>query len=407
MGRTQHPDLVGTVVIDTYKLIKRLGAGTFGAVYEAVDLTCSRQTHYAIKVLRNSLNDARLLMQEREWSTQMMVHEHPNILELHYVYVIGPYTYLVFDFCPGGTLVSSIQNKLYCYNDEMVKQSFVQLIDAVAYCHKLGVAHRDLKPDNILCSPDRKQLFIADFGLGTTDRFTTQKRIGSRFYMSPECVGKEGVIQSYSTQKADIWSLGVILVNIMCGVNLWREAKPEDDVFRDFMADPHYLRYSAPISREANALVHRILQPNPDDRISLSELREEVVSMESFFVAEAPPYPRGLYASPPPARPLPAAKPGRTGMPRAVKNITPHGSGAEADVSSNVFDSTPGRAGNFSDVTLESTAPPVTPEGRSRVDVNIVTGAMDALAVTPDVVPALKKSPSIWHRAMQKIKVRA
>ena len=90
------------------------------------------------------------------------------------------------DFCPDGDLFSQIlHQRRYLGHDGLIKHVFLQLLDAVGYCHSLGIYHRDLKPDNVLCFNGGLRLALTDFGLATTDRMSDEFRSGSVYHMSP------------------------------------------------------------------------------------------------------------------------------------------------------------------------------------------------------------------------------
>lgn len=95
-----------------------------------------------------------------------------------------------------------------------------------------------------------------------------------------ECQG--GLFQrlgSYSTLHNDVWSLGVILVNLTCGRNPWKQACPSDETFRAYLQNPDFLRSILPISKQCNDLLKRIFALNPAGRISIKELKAEVLRM--------------------------------------------------------------------------------------------------------------------------------
>lgn len=102
-----------------------------------------------------------------------------------------------------------------------------------------------------------------------------------------ECQG--GLFQrlgSYSTSHNDVWSLGVILVNLTCGRNPWKQACPSDETFRAYLANPDFLRSILPISEHTNRILKRIFSLNPAARIGLKELREEILSVRTFVMTE-------------------------------------------------------------------------------------------------------------------------
>lgn len=182
----------------------------------------------------------------------------------------------------------------YIGHDSLITSVFLQLLDAVQHCHSLGIFHRDLKPENILCSAGGERLLLADFGLATSERVSKDFGCGSTFYMSPECQG--GVyekVSAYSTELNDVWSLGVILVNLTCGRNPWRQASVSDETFRAFVQDGDFLRTILPISRECNDVLKAIFRLDPRERISLAALRLRVkqvrrwnmVSLQLLFLS--------------------------------------------------------------------------------------------------------------------------
>ena len=171
----------------------------------------------------------------------------------------------------------------YIGHDRLITSVFLQLIDAVAHCHALGIFHRDLKPENVLCARGGGQLLLADFGLATSERSSKDFGCGSTFYMSPECQG--GLyekVAAYDTAANDTWSLGVILVNLTCGRNPWRQASVADETFRAFVADGNFLRTILPISRACNEILQAIFQLDPADRVSLRELRQKVKAVRRW-----------------------------------------------------------------------------------------------------------------------------
>ncbi|TXT08728.1 hypothetical protein VHUM_02856 [Vanrija humicola] len=241
--------------------------------------------YVAVKCLCKKGLDARQRhFQRREIALHQLATGHPSIMPVHKVIEDERFTFVVMDYYSGGDLFAMItDNQRYLGRDELVRSVFIQIIDAVAYCHSMGIFHRDLKPENILCSEDGTRVCVADFGLATTERMSTDFGCGSTFYLSPECQG--GLfepVESYSTAQADLWSLGVILVNLACGRNPWRQARADDDTFRAYLDDPSLLATILPLSPASSAILAGLFTRNPADRIGLAQLRAMVIAAPTF-----------------------------------------------------------------------------------------------------------------------------
>ncbi|THH18620.1 hypothetical protein EW146_g2385 [Bondarzewia mesenterica] len=143
---------------------------------------------------------------------------------------------------------------------------------------------RDVHPANILCTEDGSKLSFANFELATTDVVSDDFGSGEPSTMSPECLGQAFRFGEYSTRHSDIWSLGIVLCNMLTGCNPWGSASTEDDEFVDFIHEPEFFCEKFPLSREANDLLRLILALNPLSRISLAVLRREVEEIGTFFM---------------------------------------------------------------------------------------------------------------------------
>ncbi|KAI0055724.1 kinase-like protein [Artomyces pyxidatus] len=281
-------DFIGKIVHSTYELIGVLGTGGCGVVFRAVDITSFELKEYALKCLSSGAFDLpEYRPQRHECLIHSKVDDHPNIVSIHRVIEAGEYIFIVLDLCAGGDLFSAITQKgIYFRDDDLIKRAFTQLLDAVQHCHDRGVYHRDLKPENVLCSSDGSQLFLADFGLATEEALSPNHGVGSRPYMSPECIGEEISFPVYCSRGSDVWSLGVILVNMITSRCPWRTAVTDDDGFSSFLHDPNFLLTILPLSKEANALLRRVFTLNPFIRITLPEFRQEMLEVKTFFMTD-------------------------------------------------------------------------------------------------------------------------
>lgn len=177
-------------------------------------------------------------------------------------------------------------------NDYLVRKAFLQILDAVDFCHSIGIYHRDLKPENILVTDGGQTVKLADFGLATKDNITSDFGCGSTFYMSPECQATAPSPAScYASGPNDVWSLGVILVNLTCGRNPWKRASHDDATFRAYLKDSRFLSSILPLSSELDRILRRIFECNPARRITIPELRELILRCPRFTTHSTTPPP--------------------------------------------------------------------------------------------------------------------
>jgi serine/threonine protein kinase len=273
-----------------------LGVGAYGVVYTAVDLQTG--TPYAVKALNKlGLEPRQQRFQQREIELHYRASFHENVVSLVKILETYDCTYVVLEYCPEGDLFSNITERgQYVGNDHMVRSIFLQILEAVNFCHMNGIYHRDLKPENILVTNGGSTVKLADFGLATTERITSDYGCGSTFYMSPECQqAAPRPFASYASGPNDIWSLGVILVNLTCGRNPWKRACFDDSTFRAYMRDRTFLQTILPISDELNCILSRIFEPDPSSRIGLLELRDAIMACGQFTKHSLPSDPRDVF----------------------------------------------------------------------------------------------------------------
>src|ERR1700722_230471 len=168
------------------KLLEVLGTCAYGTVYRALDIGSVHLTepvYYAVKVVKKTSRTDPL--NNREYAMHRSESNHPNVLSVYKIVCDEFFTYVILSFCSGGDLFSSIHDHIYYQEKSLVGLFFVQLIDAIHYCHQKGVYHRDLKPENILCSADGRRLYVADFGLVTNNSRSMTFGCGTSYYMSP------------------------------------------------------------------------------------------------------------------------------------------------------------------------------------------------------------------------------
>ncbi|KAI9343608.1 kinase-like domain-containing protein, partial [Obelidium mucronatum] len=174
----------------------------------------------------------------------------------------------------------------------VIKDLFTQISNAVYFCHQNGVYHRDLKPENILIDTSNLSIRLADFGLATDQEWSDNMGCGSVRYMSPECLGipidtismnpPANIRPGYSPLKNDVWSLGVILINLVFSRNPWHSVKDAFCCTKYLFLQQPALKDEFNLSDEFDAILRRCFDPNPETRCGVLEFRDLVWHCSSF-----------------------------------------------------------------------------------------------------------------------------
>ncbi|KAF7317407.1 Serine/threonine protein kinase [Mycena chlorophos] len=312
------PDLTGTLVDDgRYELIELRGAGAYGKLYAAHDRhSTSPSTVYALKCIRRPAHrsDSAAKFQARERHLHARVSHHANIVTLHRCFHTDAHVWIQFDMCDGGDVYGAIVAGRFYYRPMKIKRIFSAVVDAVLFCHKNGVYHRDVKPENMLLTGDG-EVRLCDFGLATGSRISHDMDCGSSAYQTPESFSGSGHT-SYSTDDSDKWALCVSLINLMSSAYPWHAARENDFRFTTFLvssyasytvkhrngllpqrefhgdqpklsvSDLHYntLRKTMPtISIGLTRILVKAFNPDPALRPSLETIRDEVLATSIYL----------------------------------------------------------------------------------------------------------------------------
>ena len=253
--------------IGQYLIQKTIGQGTFGKVKLGIYIPTKEKV--AIKILeKEKMTEKDDEIRVKREFDMLKEFNHPNVIMVTEIFESVDSFYSVMEFCEGGELFNYIVEKKRIPEDE-ASFFYYQIISGLEYIHSLGIVHRDLKPENLLLTHDHL-IKIIDFGLSNYYKENNSELLitpcGSPCYASPEMVaGKK-----YDGIKIDIWSTGIILYAMLCGY-LPFEDKDNDKLFNKIMECkvifPHY------ISNNARDLIKKILVIDPNERISINDIK--------------------------------------------------------------------------------------------------------------------------------------
>ena len=258
---------------DFYKIIKIMGEGGFGKVYEVENKKTLE--HFACKKLSKiNINNLDKLKNEISILSQA---DHPNIIKIFEVYESNRSLYIIMELCKGGELFKKITEraqKKNMYTEKDAAEIFKKIVSAIQYCHNQGICHRDLKPENILYlnedeNEKNNHLKIINFVFSKYFKINKlSSRVDSIHYAAPE------VLQQNYNEKCDIWSAGVLLYLLLSG-HLTFSGSDETEIYGKIKSIQYDLNKELwqNISDEAKDLIKHMLVPQ-DERYSAKEVLE-------------------------------------------------------------------------------------------------------------------------------------
>ncbi|KAJ9053137.1 hypothetical protein DSO57_1027314 [Entomophthora muscae] len=277
---------IGPTLTSKYDIVKRrIGSGTTSQIQLVRKIGDESKRVLAVKLFYKKWRDSGDL--EARVGEEFCLASglnHKNVIKVHELIQddLGHWCQ-VMDYCPGGDLRCVIQDGFL--NRPEIDCCFRQLIDGVAYMHSMGIAHRDIKPDNILIDDDCV-LKLTDFGCSEAFYDSahiscnkTRGILGSEPYMAPEILeGQQQTttVSTYDPRLADIWACGIVYLVMSFGSMPFKIAnESRDKAYVQYLstrlAKEGYPPFKT-LSKGCRELLLKILDPNVDTRATMSEI---------------------------------------------------------------------------------------------------------------------------------------
>jgi len=307
-----------------YTIEHLLGAGGMGQVYLAHDSKLKRQV--ALKVLPSHFvsDPERVRRFERE-ARAVSALNHPNLITIYDIGVSSGVHFIATEFVLGKTVRDLIDDGLKMKNALAIA---TQVAEGLGAAHNAGILHRDIKPENIMVRPDG-YVKVLDFGLAklgeqvATDpsRPSSQTEpgllMGTLAYMSPEQAAGEPV-----DQRADIWSLGIVLYEMMTGSSPTKRANRVETLRAILSKDPLAPKDSNPaLPMELDHILSKALEKDPELRYqTASDFRADLKRLKRE-IDSSPSRPASVATSAGRVTPLPRSRPRRAYLVMALVAI--------------------------------------------------------------------------------------
>jgi serine/threonine protein kinase len=274
-------DLKSGQTISHYRILSLLGEGGMGTVYLAEDTKLHRNV--SLKFLSaNFTQDQERLRRFEQEGRAISALNHPNTLTIHEISETDGRCFIATEFIEGQTLRGLLQSGLDLGEALDIA---VQIASALAAAHRVNIVHRDIKPENIMIRKDDGLVKVLDFGLakvtqpmrtGTNSELATEVIantspgvvMGTAAYMSPEQARGDTI-----DERTDIWSLGVVLYEMVAGCSPFAAATSNEIISTILSKEPTppLARYSRLVPERLEEIVQKALTKNRDERYQTSK----------------------------------------------------------------------------------------------------------------------------------------
>ncbi|XP_016157108.1 PREDICTED: serine/threonine-protein kinase 10 isoform X1 [Ficedula albicollis] len=257
---------------EVWEVVGELGDGAFGKVYKAKNKETGALA--AAKVIETKSEDE---LEDYMVEIEILATcDHPHIVKLLGAFYWDGKLWIMIEFCPGGAVDATMLELDRGLTEPQIQVICRQMLEALHYLHSKRIIHRDLKAGNVLLTQDG-DIKLADFGVSAKNMKTLQKRdsfIGTPYWMAPEVVMCETMKDTPYDYKADIWSLGITLIEMAQIEPPHHELNPMRVLLKIAKSEPPTLSCPSKWSLEFRDFLKKALDKNPESRPSAAQLLE-------------------------------------------------------------------------------------------------------------------------------------
>ena len=275
--------------IGKYLVVRLIGEGGMGRVYEATDPIINR--HVAIKTISGHLlqtPEARgRFVREAQAAGQL---SHPNLITIHDIAEHDGAPFIVMEYLDGEELTAIIAKRRTALDAKL--RMMIDVCEGLAYAHVKGLVHRDIKPANIFVTK-QQHVKILDFGLARgleSDLTRTGNVVGTPSYMAPEQIRGEPI-----DQRADIFAAGVVLYELLSGRKPFSGESTAATIYQVLEHQPQRVDQLDPtLPGDLAKIVHRAIEKSPADRYQrieemAADLERIKIGADSTLILSTPP----------------------------------------------------------------------------------------------------------------------
>ena len=250
--------------IKDFEFLEKLGSGAFGTVFKARDKVTGQLR--AIKSLKKSQMHLEHIHQEIEILKDL---DHPNIVQIFEFIEERDIFFIVMELCTGETLFRKVTH-FPKFSEKDCAKYLSQILSVTVHCHERGIIHRDIKPENIVFESEAENSLIKVIDFGLSNRIVKDDKLtdlsGTPYFIAPE------VIQRRYDEKADMWSIGIVMYILLSGKVPFRGMTTEL-LFNNITNTPVAFHPDdwVGISNKAIDFLKLLLKKNPKQRISAAE----------------------------------------------------------------------------------------------------------------------------------------